>query len=182
MAKVNFDSFYETFVEFKPGESNVELLRREVIPLVKELESEGIIDYFNFLIHDRAKHFDGNPGDVGYHVVVGLTPGKTKEDLDKRLRPRFIESIKRGVEHYSGCSNIERNILKDEEMENAWYVLGLLSKWVLGIFDSYKDEIEIPSGQITQHLHFLFNILQPILRGVGLADGALFFNYDGYVK
>ncbi|MDH5690662.1 MAG: hypothetical protein OEY81_04475 [Candidatus Bathyarchaeota archaeon] len=50
--------------------------------------------------------------------------------------------------------------MKNEEIEEAWRIIGEQSEWLLGMLDIYKEELDIPPQQIKQFFHYYFNMTQ----------------------
>jgi len=66
-----------------------------------------------------------------------------------------------GVESITG---INESILKNEEIEEAWRIIGEQSEWVLEMLNIHKQHVEIPPQQIVQFLHFYANMTQLQVR------------------
>lgn len=56
-------------------------------------------------------------------------------------------------------SGIEKSLLKNEEIEEAWRILGEQSEWLMSMLNIHKENVGIPIEQITQFMHFYFNML-----------------------
>jgi hypothetical protein len=79
-------------------------------------------------------------------------------DASKFLPDYCVMTRKTGrIENILG---IDRSLLKKGQIEEAWRVIGEQSEWVLNMLDIYKEYGEGPLEQITQFLHYYFNMLQ----------------------
>ncbi len=62
------------------------------------------------------------------------------------------------MEDLQNISGINKSLLKDDDMAEAWKIIGEQSEWLLNLVNIHKDVV-IPVGQITQFMHFYLNML-----------------------
>jgi hypothetical protein len=55
-------------------------------------------------------------------------------------------------------SGIAKPLLKNEEIEEAWRIIGEQSEWVIHLVDSHKDP-RIPIPHFVQFMHYYMNML-----------------------
>jgi len=68
--------------------------------------------------------------------------------MTRKIKRELVEVI----------AGIDRSILRNEQIEEAWRIIGLISEWVLDMLNIHKRDIQIPPKQIAQFLHFYSNI------------------------
>jgi len=57
-------------------------------------------------------------------------------------------------------TGIDKSLLKEERIEEAWRVIGEQSEWAIDLLNTYKEDVQIPLSQIMQFLHYFFNMMQ----------------------
>ena len=172
MEKPNLDRMWETFIkigklDFTPNKPFLNInemfrtIRSKISPMIFRFVNGGKINWYSFLIHDRksgvpAKEDDDN---LYFHVRVSVL---TDEELFFPDYCFMTRKIKR--EWVGSISGINTSLLKNEEIEEAWRIIGEQSEWVLNMLDIHKENIDIPRQHIAQFLHFFRNMTQtPIL-------------------
>ena len=70
--------------------------------------------------------------------------------MTRKIRRKSIESI----------AGIDKSLLKNEEIEEAWRMIGKQSEWFLEMLNIHKEDVDIPPQQIAQFLHFYVNMTQ----------------------
>lgn len=78
------------------------------------------------------------------------------------------------VENITTISGIDKQLLKNEEIEEAQRILGKQCQWLMDMVNIYKDEIVIPLGNITQFMRFFLNMLGLGGRSVLYAGGPIY--------
>jgi len=157
-----WDTFVRLSWEDIPLGKHIEKLRHDLSPLISRLKDYGIIDWYCFLIHDRASgvpttNDDANPY---FHIRFALREGVDPETLLSSL-PKYCvmtRQIKR--EWVDSILGIDKTLLKNGEIEEAWRIIGEQSEWLLNMLNIYGEDTEMPLQQIAQFLHFYANMTQ----------------------
>lgn len=160
MQKPNLDRIWETWIRIGIPQGYQELfnravsiIRSQVSETVAVLEKREIIDWYQFLIHGKE-----NDSNLYFHVRFSL-----RNDIDSKyfldslpsycLDPKHIE--RRDVESISGITKL---LLKNDEIEEAWRIIGEQSEWIIHMVSIHKD-VEIPIQQFIQFMHFFTNMM-----------------------
>jgi len=69
--------------------------------------------------------------------------------------------IERRLESIAG---INKSLIKNEEIEEAWRIIGEQSKWLLEMLSIHKEDVDMPPQQIAQFLYFYANMTQLQVR------------------
>ena len=123
-------------------------------PLITRLKKDGIINWYHFLIHDRSSGVPtaGDDDNQYFHIRFTL-----KKDVDpKDILPKhcvMTDSV------HPNLKDIDRVFLKDEDIEEAWRIIGEGSEWIMRMLGIFKEDVEVPSNQVEQFLHYYSNAL-----------------------
>jgi len=162
---------WETFIKIGlpneiPIEKIVRMARSQVYSTVSKLKDKKIIDWFSFLIHNRESGVPITPDDENlyFHIRVSLKDGIKQEEFQKSLsgycvmtgQPR-LEDIDHITIDDKG-TRFDTSLLKNEQIEEVWRILGEQSEWLLNTLNIYKDDVEIPLHHIALFLHYYHNM------------------------
>lgn len=153
MQRPNLDRMWETFIKIAPEETVITGIRCKIRPLIFRLRDEGIIGWYHFLIHNRQSGVPTSDDDTApyFHIRFEFE----RADPTENLPDYCVMTRKTGrIENITG---IDKSLLKNGQIEEAWRVIGEQSEWVLHILDIYKENVNVPLGQF---LHYYFNMLQ----------------------
>ena len=160
---------YETFLriagpdarpeELWPG--YVQLLRTTVTPLIRELQTAGVIGWFGFLVHNRES---GVPTDADHrssyvHLRMSLAAGAVEADLLSRLPGSYLMTRKMVFPDPPTLDGVELPTLLDGDVRQGWKLLGESSEWVLSLLEAHEPEREIPFRNVHQFVHYVDNQL-----------------------
>jgi hypothetical protein len=132
----------------------VRRMKSQVTQLVSVLEKEDkLIDWYYFLIHKEQ-----NENQPYFDVVVSLKIGITEEVLKNCLRRLTYCSTPKKLPHSFGetISKITRAPLRNDDIGEAWKLVGEQSEWVINLVNAYKDDA-LTIEQFTQFMHFFTN-------------------------
>lgn len=95
-----------------------------------------------------------------FHLRFGLKEGVDFEDLNNSLPDNCLNIKGKKVRQIkpSEIAGIEKSLLKNGEIEEAWRIIGEQSEWLMNMLSIYKEEVEVPIGQFEQFMHFYFNM------------------------
>jgi len=137
-------------------------LRKELIPFIKELQNNNLLNWFSFLLHE-AKHLNiKNREPVANnkaYIHLQLEPKKdiSIDEFINKLPKHFLDPIPTTL---SAISGLNPSFLRDENWAHAWKIHGEISEMVLSLIENHKESI--PPKQIIQFLHF---ITSPVALG-----------------
>jgi hypothetical protein len=166
MNRPDLNRMWETFIRIPRADVasgiHVETIRKRLAPMIDSLLNNRMIDWYCFLIHDKTSGVPTNPNDEDayFHVRLGLQTGSTPDMLltslpDYCTMTRPIEAT--WVENILG---IDKTLLKNEDIGEAWKVIGEQSEWLLKMLNSHKEETNIFPTQMAQFLHYFSNMTQ----------------------
>lgn len=158
---------WETFVRFSwedvPLGRHIAIIREKIFPLISRLENEEIINWYCFLIHDGKHGVPTNENDKNpyFHIRFALI-----KDIDpKNFLPDYcVLTRKIEVGWVEEITGIDKPLLKNEEIEEAWRIIGEQSEWLSRTLDIFKSDVDIPLRDIGQFLHFYANMTQLRIR------------------
>jgi len=169
MKKPDLDRMWETFIKieeldlitpnkpFIDHSKVIRIIRGKIYPMISRLQNERIIDWYSFLIHNRKSGVPTTEDDpnVYFHVRVSLKNEGEPSFPDycvmtRKIKREWVESI----------AGIDKSLLKTEEIEEAWRIIGEQSEWFLNMLNIHKEDLDIPTRQVRQFLHFYANMSQ----------------------
>lgn len=146
---------WETWIKIGPKKGltskNIQdAIRYGVGSIFPRLLEEGKIIWYHFLMHPFRK----DPSNVYFHIRYSPTEIFADDDLpDYCVLTRKISPRRR-------IQCIDKSLLKNEEIEEAWRIIGQQSEWIINLIKIHKEENEvIPIEQIIQFMHYYFNML-----------------------
>jgi len=168
MQRPSLDKMYETFIRIGT-EQVFDVIRFKVHRTIRQLNDDGIIDWYSFLIHDRESgDIPTSPDDNSpyFHIRISLSANNSLENLMKSL-PAFCLMTRKAkldsIDHISidktGTIRFNPSLLKHEGIEEVWRILGEQSEFFLNVFDSYRDNTVIPVHEISAFLHYFHNMV-----------------------
>jgi DNA-binding Lrp family transcriptional regulator len=166
MEKPDLNHLWHTYIKIGPiNEVTPKLLqdaiRFKIYPLISRLEEEGIIKWYHFLFHPHPT----DNANAYFHIRFSTREDIT-EPTDLKL-PQFCDLTSK-IEPTYDISGINKAILKNQEIEEAWRIIGEQSQWIINMIRVHKEDIEIPTQQVIQFMHYFLNML-------GLVNQALLF-------
>jgi hypothetical protein len=152
----------DTYVPIRHAELNAYLdqLRHEVVPSIRELQKDGLLRWFSFLIHGSDMLDGREPISTTLYVHLRLEPesGVGLAEFITKLPQHFCKPIKKTLADIGG---LELSVLRDEDWAYAWKLHGEASEWVVCLLESHRES-PIPLRQLIQFLHFITN---PLMLG-----------------
>ena len=118
---------------------------RNKIAIFPELLREGKIEWYCFLIHDYPK----DPDNVYFHVRFTKIEGK-KVTLPEYWAKPEKEKVGENI------SGINKSLLKNEDIREAWRIIGEQSELIIRLVQIHKDTV--PIEQFIQFMHFNMNM------------------------
>lgn len=143
-------------------------IRYKIYPTFSRLKDNGIINWYHFLLHPYPE----DETNAYFHVRFSVTKDITKPD-DLDLPKYCVSTEKINPRNLQNILGIDKVLLKNGKIEEAWRMLGEQSEWIINMINIHKENVEIPIPQITQFMHFYLNML-------GLGMQAILFSQPFY--
>lgn len=172
MKKPDLDQLWETFIKIpveKTPEGNenrlkiiYNIIRFKIHPMVLNLKDNGMINWYSFLIHNRNSGVPTSENDdySYFHIRFELEKNINLENFHNSLPDHCVMTRKIKTETIESIAGIDKSILKEEQIENAWKIIGEISELIINMLNIHKEDVEIPYKQIGQFLHYCSNITQ----------------------
>lgn len=163
MEKPDLEQMWETFIRIPVEGGTIHLddvynaIRTKISPLIVGLRGDGVLNWFCFLIHNRQSGVPASEGDDSPYFHIRL---EFKRDiLPSNVLPSYcIMTRKIHRKEVESISGINKSLLKNEEIEEAWRMIGEQSEWLLELFNIHREGADMPPEQIGQFLHFFANM------------------------
>ena len=158
MEKPNLNQMWETWVKIGPKANSTlktfqDAIRNKIYPMVSSLMNKDIINWYHFLHHSYPR----DPNNLYFHIRFSAMRNIKKVD-DFNL-PEYCVSTEK-IEPIKNISGISKALLKDEEIEEAWRIIGEQSEWIINLINIHKEDIGwIPINQFVQFMHFFMNMM-----------------------
>ena len=167
MEKPNLDRMWETFIKIPIEDDRIrftllyDIIRSKISPMISCLKDSKAINWYCFLIHDKNSDVPTTEDDNHpyFHIRFALT-----KDVDPKefcaLLPDYCFMTRKIERRLESVSGIDKSIIKNKEIEEAWRIIGEQSEWFLDLLNIHKENIDVPPQQIAQFLHFYVNMAQ----------------------
>jgi hypothetical protein len=167
MQKPDLDNMWEFFIKIPAMVDNgllYDMIRFKICPTISQLRNIGKIEWYSFLVHDRESGVPTTEDDKSpyLHVRVSFKSGYVigREDLNKLLPDYCQKQLTQQCKDVESILGIETSLLKDEDIGEAWRIIGEQSEWVMKMLAIFKDNVQVPCTQIGQFLHYYSNMTQ----------------------
>lgn len=144
-------------------------IQQELIPHIRKLQKEDLINWFSFLIHGpKLLHEihgsellnDKETIDSLYiHIRIqsksNLSIHSNFETFITKLPEHFLNPIKVTLGPIDGLSP---SFLQNTDWKHIWKLHGECSEFVLSLIENHKESV--PIEQIVQFIHFITNPLK----------------------
>ena len=157
MEKPNLNQTWETWIKigrrpvsFKQVQDTI---RSKIGRTFPRLESDGIINWYQFLIHQYPR----DPTNEYFHIRFSLRKNVKRADLDL---PEYCVPPER-IHLSRDISGVNKALLKNEDIDEAWRILGEQSEWIIDLINIHEDGTGwIPVDQFMQFMHFFMNMMR----------------------
>ena len=130
-------------------------LHSEVIPLIRQLKDREIIKWFCFLVHPLLHQLDGVPC---VHIRMELADGVGIDELKRNLSDSYECTCPVCEAEMSVIpEGLEKEILKGCNSEEAWWVIGQGSEWIISMLEAHSPDKDVTLKQVRQFLHYIHN-------------------------
>ncbi len=162
MQKPNLDRLWQVWIKIGVPQGSYQdwftritnLIKSEVIDVVSVLEAKKMIDWYYFLIHPK----EGDNLNAYFHLVFSLGEGVESKDFLSSL-PNYCLDPKHLDRGYGeSISGIDKTLLVNDEIEEAWRIIGKQSEWIVDMLSIHKDG-EITIQQFMQFMHYYMNAM-----------------------
>lgn len=164
---MNLDNIFETFIKIPSDLQKPKFIRYvgdNIVPLISKLKKDSIIDWFSFLVHDKTGGVPTtNDDNSSYiHIRLELNAKKKDSDLFEALPSDCLFTRKVDRKTLEEIDGIDKTMLKDNNIEEAWKLIGETSTFIIRMFEAHNNSIS--QLQVDQFLHFLANSLQTDIK------------------
>ena len=171
MEKPDMNRMWETFIKIGLRKETsfgriINMIRFNIYPMIEDLKQKKIINWYHFLIHNRESGVPTTEDDNNLYFHIRFTLNKNIEvkeekDVNGFLPNYCVLTRKRKPRRIERISGIDKSLLRNEKIEEAWRIIGEQSEWLLNMLDIHKEDVEIDKypKQIAQFLHYFFNML-----------------------
>jgi len=173
MAKPNLDRLWRIKIPLEPSVSDqarFNQVRKGIESQVTQLVSilEKLIDWYYFLIHGDKNiplYFD---------VVVSLKNEVAEETLKDSVHMLTYCSTPEKLHDFGkSISEITTTQLKNDDILEAWKVIGEQSEWVINMVNTHKHGA-LTIGQFKHFMHFFTNSVGLGFTSFMTVDGELY--------
>ena len=131
-------------------------LRAECAPVVRALQTREAIDWYSFLVHNRASAGrDDLPAafpEPFIHFRFSPPKGTASNELLDSLASPFLHPIATTLGRVDGI-----NVTAvPSGWADAWWIIGEASDWVLKLVEAHSEDFADPA-QFVQFLHYITN-------------------------
>ncbi|MFQ6116448.1 MAG: hypothetical protein ACE5NG_20505 [bacterium] len=163
METPDLDQMWETVIKIPVEGDTIHLdeiystIRTKISPLIVSLKGDGILKWYCFLIHNRnsgvptSEDYDNPYFHLRLEFTRDIDPLNTLPSycvMTRKIHRKQVESI----------NGIDKSLLKNGSIENAWRIIGEQAEWLLDLLNIHKEDADIPPEQIGQFLHFYANM------------------------
>ena len=171
MEKPDLSKMWETFIKIPTDDNRMRFnvlcnhIRSKICPMISRLKDKGMINWYCFLIHDRNSGVPTSEDDKNpyFHIRFALRRDINPNEFLSSL-PNYCVMTRHIERRLESITGINKSIIKNEEIEEAWRIIGEQSEWLLEMLNIHKEDIDIPLQQIAQFLHFYANMTQLQVR------------------
>lgn len=156
MEKPNLNNMWETWIEIGPKKGLTythfqDSIRCKIDPLFEHFKRTKLINWFHFLYHNNPLNVD-----KGYFHVRFATNKDIKDFRELNL-PGFCDvKMTRKITPIGNISGINTELIINEDISEAWRIIGEQSQWVVNFVKSHQGNIS--TNQIIQFLHYFMNM------------------------
>lgn len=134
-------------------------LRDDVIPMIRTMQSRGVLQWFCFLIHDYLQLSDRLPkNDENFYIHLRLCPAENIDvaTLQKQLSKKCFKTK---ITKLGKIAGVRQEILLNDDWMNAWWVIGEISDMALKLIEAHKRDEIVPVEQFLQFYHYATNMI-----------------------
>jgi hypothetical protein len=137
----------------------IKQLKCDVLPMIRLMESKGVLQWFCFLLHDRLQLSDRLPkDDENYYIHLRLNP--RNNDYLSSLKMLLTSKCVYTKKAYLGkIAGVRKDLLKDNDWLNAWWIIGEISDMALKLIEAHKGDEIVPVEQFLQFYHYATNMI-----------------------
>ena len=156
----NLNRIVDTYIPAATNDFDLycQQLRTDVVPHIRNLQSEGVVRWYCFLLHGADQLSDRDLADSGAYIHLFLEPeiGMEFSQFVSRLPSHFLKPTARPLSTFSG---VDGAALRDGNWAYAWKGIGDASEFVLRLLENHGENA-LPIPNVIQFLHFITNPLR----------------------
>lgn len=161
MQKPNLERLWRVWIKIGQPQNDqmlfsiaASIIKSQISEAVTILEGQEMIDWYYFLIHGK----NDDPNNAYFDVVFSVREDKKFEDFVKALPIYCLNPEQLAKGFGDSISGLTKSQLKNDEIEEAWKIIGEQSEWVIRMLASHKDG-DISIQQYVQFMHFYMNMM-----------------------
>jgi hypothetical protein len=166
MKNPNIENMWETAIKIGKDTykgANPEIIIEKVIPTISALKEKCGIKWYCFLFHNER---NGYPIDQwqGYQFHIRFEK-PTNLSIDQLISsiPKYCELPRKiEINKVNSISGIDKSIIKNQDISEAWRLLGESSKYIIDMLSSHSignlEYYNKLKGNIAQFEHFIINM------------------------
>ena len=168
MEKPNLNRMWETFIKVPKEEDKTKYynllyndIRFKIQPVISKLIENNLINWYHFLIHNRDSGVPAPEGDndLYFHIRFSFKDHANPEDI-LNLLPDYCVMTQHIDPPLKSVEGIDNTIIKNEEIEEAWRIIGEQSEWLLRMLAIHKEDANVSIQQVGQFLHYFASMAQ----------------------
>ena len=164
MEKPNLNRMWNTWVQICPWPNLTykriqDTIRHRIYPTFTGLKNDGTINWYHFLIHPYPE----DTANAYFHIRFSVTEDIANPN-DLNLPDYCVSTDKLNPQNLRKIAGIDESLLINEDIAEAWRIIGEQSEWFLEMLSIHKEDVDIAPQQIKQFLHFYANMAQLQVR------------------
>jgi len=168
MEKPDLNRMWETFIKIRTEDSTLRFfsllyndIRTKIYPMISRLKDNDLINWYCLLIHDRGSGVPTSADDMNayFHIRFALKKDANPDKFVASL-PEYCNMTRRIEGGHQFITGIDKSIIKNEDITEAWRIIGEQSEWFLEMLNIHKENSTVPPQQVAQFLHFFANMTQ----------------------
>jgi hypothetical protein len=128
--------------------------------MISGLIEDGTIDWYCFLIHDRTSGVPTASDDnaLYLHLRFALSQSASESKFQNSLPDCCSMTRNVGAEQVSSIAGLDKALLKNDDIAEAWRIIGEQSEWLLDMLMVHKEDARLFPNQVNQFLHYYSNM------------------------
>ena len=134
-------------------EKYITQLKTDLVPHIRKLQKDKIINWFCFLIHSCMSLSDKETHESCIHIRLSPAKNITTDDLIRALPIHFKDPEKIQLDE---VEKIVISDIKNNDWENVWKLNGDASEFAFSLLENYEN---LTKYNVIQSLHLVSNPL-----------------------
>lgn len=164
MENPDIENIWEMAISLGPNitwTDYIKQLKNLVIPAITVLKKNCGVRWYCFLFHNNDNGIPLKGRGLQVHIRFENSNKLSLENLTNYL-PAYCEMIRKSTENLNSISGINKPLLKNEDISEAWKILGESCEWIINLINAHRlendENINELQYQVSQFQHFIKNI------------------------